>query len=66
MNSDDIDDPAAVQSDSDEDIWQEEPQVTRKGDKSTCQKHEAKRRRDSGLAYISVKTKQHVPARHRE
>ena len=63
MDSENIDNPAAPQDVSEDEVWQEEPQLKRRGDKKTWSKHVAKRRRDSGEAYVSVTTKKEVNAR---
>ena len=65
-SSEDIDNPAGVSSsisDSEDDVWTEEPRVKRFCDKSKWGKSIAKKKRDSGEAYIGVKTKRPVAAR---
>ena len=39
MSSDEIDDPVALQSDSEENIWEEEARNKRKADKTTWKKN---------------------------
>lgn len=60
-----VDSPAPVvtQPETEGDIWSAEPQWKRKRDASQWAKNVAKKRRDSGLEYISVRNKVVVPAK---
>ncbi|KAK4313325.1 hypothetical protein Pmani_015313 [Petrolisthes manimaculis] len=64
-NVDRVDSPAPVvtQPETEGDIWSAEPQWKRTGDVSQWAKNVAKKRRDSGLEYISVTKKVAVPAK---
>ncbi|KAK4317767.1 hypothetical protein Pmani_011165 [Petrolisthes manimaculis] len=64
-NVDRVDSPAPVvtQPETEGDIWSAEPQWKRTGDVSQWAKNVAKKRRYSGLEYISVTKKVAVPAK---